>query len=357
MEKRIHNLDPLRGFLALSVVIYHIPQLSKSIGLAYFDSLAIFQKGPQAVSVFFCLSGFLIVGLLHDEKRQYGSISIKQFYVRRILRLYPVYYLVLVFGLIYYHLILPFFNVSYELSYSFIEGLVWNVFFLPNVFKALYDPGAILEILWSIGIEEQFYLIIAPLLTITPLKKYHHYLFLFTGTYFVIFHLDVFFFLKKFHLLYFYMSAGGLMAVLSKKGLTLYFKSYYLRILIYAIFLIYFFTNFLHADNDLIRHSIDVILFNMLIINLANEDKFIIRNKLLNYMGNISYGIYMYHLIVVNFILFLVLKYDSVHDLNDWQTILIINFTSVLLTIFVSHLSFKYYESYFLSLKKKFRKI
>lgn len=298
----------------------------------------------------------MIVGLLYDEKEKYGSINIKQFYLRRILRLYPVYYLVLVFGFIYYHLLLPLFDVSYETNYSIIEGVVWNVLFLPNVFKALYEPGAILQILWSIGIEEQFYLLIAPLLSITPLKKFHPYLFLFTGVYFVAFHLDAFFYLKKYHQLYFFMSAGGALAILFKKGVSLHFKHFGLRVLVYTTFLFYFFTDLLHTDIDLLRHTIDIILFNVLIINLANEDMFEIRSKLFNHLGIISYGIYMYHMIVVNLVLFIMLEVQAIHDLNEGLTVLIINSSSVLLTVLISHLSLTYYESYFLGLKKKFRK-
>lgn len=220
----------------------------------------------------------------------------------------------------------------------------------------MYEPGAILQILWSIGIEEQFYLVIAPLLSITPLKKFQPYLFLFTGVYFIAFHLGAFFYLKKYHQLYFFMSAGGALAILFKKGVSLHFKPFGLRVLVYTAFLCYFFTNWLHTDDDLLRHTIDIILFNVLILNLANEDMFEIRSKLLNHLGRISYGIYMYHMIVVNLALFIILEVQEIHDLNEGQTVLIINSLSVLLTVLISHLSLTYYESYFLGLKQKFRK-
>ena len=176
MKNRIQNLDPLRGFLALCVVIYHIPGVSNSVGLPNFSDLPIFQRGHTAVSVFFSLSGYLIIGLLYDEKKRFGFISIKNFYIRRVLRLYPVYYIVLFFGFFYYHYLLPKFNIPFEINYNLMEGIAWNVGFLPNVFKGLYDPGGILLVLWSIGIEEQFYLFIAPLLSLLAINKYFKYL-------------------------------------------------------------------------------------------------------------------------------------------------------------------------------------
>lgn len=355
MKERIKNLDPLRGFLALCVVLYHIPQLSKSALLPYFDGAAFLNKGPQAVSVFFCLSGFLIVGLLFDEKKKFGKINILNFYLRRILRLYPVYYLVLCIGFFYYHFVLQMFGVAYELNYSLTQGLVLSILFLPNVFNALYEPGAILQILWSIGIEEQFYLFIAPLASLLPLKKYGKYLLVFTLAYFVLFHLHSFFFLKKYYLLYFFMSSGGLLAILSRKGFTLYFQSFFLRVLIYLLFSTYFLTNWMVFENDFIQHTVDIILFNTLIINLSNEQRFHITSKILNYLGNISYGIYMYHMIVANFILFLFLKIQDYSVMSNMLAVILINVVIISITILVSHFSYKYYESYFLMLKSKYR--
>lgn len=93
-KARIKYFDPLRAFLALSVVIYHIPQISETVGIPFFNNLALFHRGSEAVLVFFALSGYLIIGQLFKEKSTRGTINIKDFYVRRMLRLYPVYYLV-----------------------------------------------------------------------------------------------------------------------------------------------------------------------------------------------------------------------------------------------------------------------
>ena len=354
MQKKIKNLDAIRGFLALVVVVFHIPNVSKSVGLPYFSDLPIFQRGSDAVLVFFCLSGYLIIGLLFDEKMKVGFVNIKNFYIRRILRLYPVYYFVLFFGLIYYHYLLPYFNVPFETNYSLVQGIAWNVGFLPNVFKSLYEPGGILEILWSIGIEEQFYLLIAPLLALSPLNKMFRYLLLFTLIYFIIFNLPEFSMLKSFYMVFFYMSAGGALSILMRKGTKVYFSSFYLRIIIYLLFILYFFTDFFMFSNQIIADSFKLILFNLFIINLSNDKFITIQSKFINYIGKISYGIYMYHMIVVNLVLFLFSKLIDEISIPNWSIILLINTACLAGTLIMSHGSFKYYEAYFINLKRKF---
>lgn len=355
-SKRYHNLDPLRGFLALCVVLSHIPLVSSTVGLPFYSDLPIFHRGQDSVLVFFCLSGYLIIGLLFDEKKRLGSISIKNFYVRRILRLYPVYYLVLIIGFVYYHYALDLFNVDFNIEYSLLEGIAWNVGFLPNVFKNLYDVGSILEILWSIGVEEQFYLLVAPLLFMLNINKYFKSLLLFTLLYFIIYHLPSFNFFRRFEFYYFFMSIGGLFAVANKLNYKFVYISFTpVRFLIYGMFILNFFTDFFLFDNVIYRNIFRTILFALVISNLALDKNLIIKNPFLNYLGKISYGIYMYHMIVVNFILFIFLKINFDALFGDVVAILIINFTCISLSLIVSHLSYKYFENYFLGLKEKFR--
>lgn len=356
MKNRIQNLDALRGFLALCVVIYHIPQISSTVGLPSFSDFPIFHRGHQAVLVFFSLSGYLIVGLLYDEKKRFGFISIKKFYIRRVLRLYPVYYLVLFFGFIYYHYILQLFNIPFAINYNLIEGIAWNVGFFPNIFNVLYEPGSILLVLWSIGIEEQFYLFIAPLLSLLAVKRYIKYLIVFTIIYFTIYHIELFSFLSKFYFVYYFMSAAGVFAILDRHGYSLYFRIFFLRVCLYMLFILHLTTDLFQFNVVLINNIFELILYNLLIVNLANDSCISIKSKIINYLGKISYGIYMYHMIVVNFVLFIFLKIQDSIQLNDWVTISLINIFCILGTVLVSHLSYRYFESIFLKLKVRFRK-
>ena len=168
--KRLPNLDALRFVLTILVLMFHLPQLCKNQGLPYFDDLPIFHRGIESVYMFFALSGFLIIRLIYLEKLN-GIFSMKKFYMRRILRIFPLYYLIMFFGFVFYQVILPMLNIPFENNYNLGEGILLCVFFLPNVFGSLYKPGGILEILWSIGIEEQFYLLIAPLMFFIKPKR------------------------------------------------------------------------------------------------------------------------------------------------------------------------------------------
>ncbi|WP_157514720.1 acyltransferase [Mangrovimonas sp. TPBH4] len=352
--KRIQNLDPLRGFLALMVVFNHIAMLSRSADLPNLSQFAICNRGPEAVFVFFSLSGYLIIGLLFEEKKKLGTINIKSFYIRRILRLYPVYYLVLFMGLFHYQIVLPALNIPFKINYNTAEALLLNVGLLPNVFKALYNPGSILSILWSIGIEEQFYLAVAPILYIIPLKKHFKYLLLFSIVYFLLYHTNMFSFLRQYYLLYFYMSTGGLLAILVKLGYRVHFSSWSLRIIMYIIFIVHFFSNLFQFSTIFWQNLFQLILFNLVIVNLANESKFNITNPFINHLGKISYGIYMYHMFAIHIIVFVFMKLHN-EILPKWATILTINLFSLAGTLMVSHISYKYYELKFLRLKGIFR--
>lgn len=188
--KVLPNLTGLRFILAFLVMIYHIPQFCMKRGFPYFDDFALFHKGQEAVYMFFSLSGFLIIGKLYSEKLATNTIDLKAFFVKRALRILPLYYLVLTFGFLYYWIILPYYGFSYENNYNLAKGIILSYTFFPNIF-ATYNPGGIIEILWSIGIEEQFYLIIAPLIFVIPFKYLTRFLILFTALYFLLYFSDV----------------------------------------------------------------------------------------------------------------------------------------------------------------------
>src|SRR5690606_14757693 len=175
--------------------------------------------------MFFVLSGFLIIRLIYRAKIR-NSFSIKDFYVRRILRIFPLYYLVLGFGLLFYNVILPFLNIPFEINYTWKEALFYNVFFLPNVFAQVYDPGGIIEILWSIGIEEQFYLVIAPLLFFVDVKWVLRVLGLLLIAYFILFWSEAFPLLRKFNFVFFYLFTGGVIAILEEEGKLEFLKRF-----------------------------------------------------------------------------------------------------------------------------------
>ena len=134
-------LDGLRAVAVFLVVFYHFG----------FDSV----PGGLGVLIFFVLSGFLITWLLLKENDKSGSISLRYFYARRSLRIFPAFYS---YWLLYIGLVL-----------IFHKRIVWNqaicaFFYVNNYFQAIHgDPNTGLSHTWSLGIEEQFYLLWAPL--------------------------------------------------------------------------------------------------------------------------------------------------------------------------------------------------
>src|SRR5689334_13844485 len=88
--KRIVELDCLRGFAILMVMGVHVPARTVAEGLPIWS-----RSGWLGVDLFFVLSGFLISNLLFQEYRESGSIRLARFFLRRALKLYPSFYLML----------------------------------------------------------------------------------------------------------------------------------------------------------------------------------------------------------------------------------------------------------------------
>jgi peptidoglycan/LPS O-acetylase OafA/YrhL len=354
--QKLPNLNPLRFFLASIVILFHVPQLSKNQGLASYNDLPIFQRGSEAVYMFFVLSGFLIIRLIYQAKQE-NRFSIKNFYMRRVLRILPLYYLIVVFGFLFYNLFLPAVGMEYPRNYDFLTGILMTTFFLPNVFIS-YEPGGILEILWSIGIEEQFYLMIAPLLFFLNKKHILKVLIVLVVTYFAIFNLDSLEVLRKYRFVYFFMLSGGIIAILEEKGyLGLLKKSKFFSIIVIVITFIIFFTDWLHSEDTFLYYFRTLLSFTFFIYVLAHANfGVIIKNKALDYLGTISYGMYMYHAIALNIVVFIFVKIDNHIHIPDILMIGLLYFFTFALTIFMSHISYKYYEKYFLDMKDRYRK-
>ncbi|WP_044404257.1 acyltransferase [Lacinutrix sp. Hel_I_90] len=352
--KRLPNLNPLRFVLAFLVLIFHLPQLSRNQGLPYFNGLPIFNKGIEAVYMFFVLSGFLIIRQIYVAKTNH-TFSIKNFYTRRALRILPLYFLIVAFGLFFYNVVLPFLGIPFEINYEAKDTVLLLLF--PNVFSGLFEPGGILEILWSIGIEEQFYLTIAPLMLLIKNRRVVIVLTVITVLYLLLFHLDFFEVLRRFQFVYFFILFGGIIAVLEAQEKLLFLKkSKIISMGIVVLIIFYFFTDWLKCDSRILYNLITAILFSLFIHAISSHPKgFKVRNKLLNYLGSISYGIYMYHVIVLNAMVFLFLQLNKIVVFNDVLTIVLLNVMTLVFTILLAHVSYKYFETYFLKLKNKYR--
>jgi len=140
--QHIPALDAVRGIAALMVVVTHMDLLPR-------------QFGALGVAIFFVLSGFLITWLLLRENDQTGDVSLRNFYVRRTLRIFPAFYV--------------FWAVSILATSWRGARVLWpeawaSFFYMGDYYSALaLGAGAgvstIMGITWSLGVEEKFYLI------------------------------------------------------------------------------------------------------------------------------------------------------------------------------------------------------
>lgn len=352
MRNNLPNITSVRFFLAILVVIFHAMPFAYERGLPSYLGWAILKKGPEAVYAFFALSGFLIIRNLFMEKSETGTVSLENFYKRRALRIFPLYYFVLFFGLLYYNHIVPFFGFQFERHYSYFQAILLGGTFFSNVLRNL-EPGGIIEVLWSIGIEEQFYLLIAPCFFLFSKIKTVWILVIFSIVYFIFFNFQFLEFLKK-NLMYFYFfSISGLFAIFTV--IRPNFKiPFFFKIIIYVITLFYFLSNwFLESVSDWVYQLVSALLFPLLIICLISKPISFLENKILIYLGKISYGIYMLHLIVLQVTGFFIIKCVPFNDIA--KPIFITGYLclNIFVSVLFAHLSYQYFEKFFLKFGQK----
>lgn len=170
---RIPELDGIRGLAILLVLVWHyvqggIPAESGAVALGIKQLLGFTWSG---VDLFFVLSGFLIAGILIDNRGQKNYFS--TFYLRRACRIMPVYYLVLLtFTALVALSLYQYFPLSRLLQVSAVPEWSYWVF-LQNVFMAragTFGPEW-LSVSWSLAVEEQFYLLLPLLVFVVPPRR------------------------------------------------------------------------------------------------------------------------------------------------------------------------------------------
>jgi peptidoglycan/LPS O-acetylase OafA/YrhL len=142
------GLDGLRAIAVMAVLLYHA-------------DLSFIPGGFLGVEVFFVISGYLITALLLAEFHHKGHISLKEFWLRRARRLLPALYVLLVVTLAYCVVFLPGEVAGLRADAIAAVGYVTNWFLIlgqESYFESVGRPS-VLQHLWSLAVEEQFYLI------------------------------------------------------------------------------------------------------------------------------------------------------------------------------------------------------
>lgn len=157
-RQRILGFDGLRALAVCGVFLQHNAHITVA------------SLGQLGVWAFFALSGYLITGILHGQRRRIDAgqssfkAELKRFLWRRTLRIFPIYYLLLI--------VLSAMVVAGHLPAEFKASLPWHFAYLSNFWigHAGFWPGPFSH-LWSLAVEEQFYLLYAPVLLLLPLRR------------------------------------------------------------------------------------------------------------------------------------------------------------------------------------------
>lgn len=144
----IPALDGIRGLGVILVLLFHYGSSTMALGVGT-SVLQATGIGWSGVDLFFVLSGFLITGLLYDAKGK--PHYFKNFYARRTLRIFPLYYFAAVVVII----------LAVITGYGILGGSnpIWVLLYVGNFQMAIEGGGSILDHFWSLAIEEQFYLL------------------------------------------------------------------------------------------------------------------------------------------------------------------------------------------------------
>jgi peptidoglycan/LPS O-acetylase OafA/YrhL len=358
------NLDGLRFFSFFSVYVFHIFLLlfdkyhrsGWSYGLVRF----LFQNGEIGVNFFFVLSGFLITYLLVEEKRFTGKIHIGKFYVRRILRIWPLFYLVVLVGFLVYPIVKG--QMGAELFQA--AHPVMYLVFLNNFDFLKNGAPAFISILWSVAIEEQFYLMWPVVLFIIPVNRYKWLFFgviLLTLLFRMLHHSETR--VLQFHSLAVIgdMALGGLLAYYSIFSDAFRNKIRQLpRALISLVYLlallIFLFRQNLFAGYMMVFERIFIgIIFGIIILeqNFSDHSLFKMSQfKRISKLGIYTYGLYCLHVLSLNLAEMGFVKLGF--DMKKASTYGFIGITGLVFSIVLALLSYYLYESKFLQLKNKF---
>ncbi len=347
-----NNLDGLRAFAAIGVMLFHA-------------NISYFWYGWAGIEIFFVISGFLITSILLDSKKTENYFSV--FYMRRALRIFPIYYLVLFFTLFY--CIIQNINIG-EIYYCFFY--IQNFPLSYHNWKDINIPS-FLNHTWSLAVEEQFYLFFPAIVYFFNKKSLLYFCILMV---FLSICMKIFlnYFIPNNPIIWAntiscldFLLCGAILSIFHTKSnkhqisiflfyISLIFTFFYV-IFIYFIFRkIPFSFPFLLTKLDGILFwiwflPITTYLIHFLVITKNKIIVMIFCNPLSSYLGKISYGIYLFHYPVFYFmnILFVKLGFS-----NGLKSIVFIVCSKILLTIIISILSWEFFEKRILLLKNKF---
>ena len=339
--------------------------------------------GWVGVQLFFVLSGFLITDILIRMKEKFSAGDyFKKFYGRRFLRIFPLYYFYLLVMFIVTTILISY---EYRINYMqlFKDQLPYALAYVYNFFNAssAYNGESwLIGHLWSLSVEEQFYIIWPLLIFLTP-KKHLKKLFIAAILAGPLFRMAISFLYKYYGVPFLYpnytvvtyvlpfshLDAFGLGAFISRFEIPKARPQFFILLLLLPV--IGFATTYwstgewgtstalgfeypLGKDLKQVWGYVYLNYTFALFIYLVVREKFLVRildNKFLSYLGKISYGLYVYHFGIIWFVR-RIRDFSIPEQVAKPLTLVI----SAVLLFFVASLSYKYLEKPILDLKDRF---
>ena len=354
-QERYSNLDGLRGIAALAVVLAHIELHKPDFGFQRLPIPFLLSLGSVAVTIFFVLSGFVITNLLLKETVKNNTINTRNFYIRRVLRIFPLYFLVLLLGFLIY---------AGSMS---VKGILLSVFFLPNLAYLQFLLPAILHPIWSIGVEEQFYAVhpfimrfinrkklpmLFAVLILVEIFSRNLYLLPILKPYNFFYSLHNFLLFARYDTILLGCMGAIYFNRLTDKSnnqqLHLFTKKTQFALLLLFGVLLYFTVMY-----NVVLHELYAGITAILILNLCRPATSIISisSKPFIFLGKISYGIYLLHKFGLYAVLYL---FSKIAPAGLFVQNIIIYIAVAAVSILLAWLSYTYYESYFLQKKARY---
>lgn len=356
------QLDSVRGIAFFFVFSYH--SWKAEVGNTINGDFAFFlyRAFEFSIDVFFVLSAFLLTLLGLYELERNKNFSFKNYFIRRLLRIWPLYYFITIVAFI----IVPAISKHYNLTVT-LPSAPYYLFFISNFY--LPDHVYFLRFLWTISVEEQFYLVLGALLFFWPKKL--PIAIVAMGIASIVFNIytgarhSFIFFHTMNYVIDFCVGAFAAISIHKNNAIVRYFTSlnrpqsftFFLFVFV-VLFTGYFIQSNFFASNEDMAHNIVRILFTFY-VGLFLIDQMVNKNKVLKlekaslfiYTGKISYGLYVYHGIV------LTLGFLAYSKIGIKINTYLLSFIFFVINFLIAHISYQYFEKPFLKMKDRLRRI
>jgi peptidoglycan/LPS O-acetylase OafA/YrhL len=297
--KKLDFVDALRGYAILTVIMVHVSQ-TDSLKLPQ-SMMNFFATGARGVQLFFVVSAFTLFYSFYNRLNKEEK-PIRNFFIRRFFRIAPMYYLAII-----YYVSRDGFNEGKHL-YSILSNVFFIHGFTPYWMNSVVPGG------WSIGVEMFFYLIL-PFLFMKVIKNMHHAIGFLLFSIFLKAILLYFFnqldliddkiIQEDFYFLYFpsqlpFFAIGIILYfILIKKETVVSAMNSKLLIITGIIIVLYMALELNYYNNPDILFGIAFLLFA---IGLSKARNVLFVNKIINYIGKISFSMYIVHFAVITFL-------------------------------------------------------